>query len=204
MSKIEFSEVESHYWEPLKWSPEMKSYKKLWDSVYQCARRDKEIYWWENYARFPETLCPEYRVWYWRTFGHWWWKARMALWWSVPVQAIITGGHAVKEKYEVSWDTSWRTRYVKKGFWNWFGKTLHERWSDLLYDWVGVGRWHTLHWEYCPECGFRYDFISTFDSDWYKCTEAGSYSTMDGTVHWFEGFWNCPRCLRRWCYGDSS
>ena len=149
----------------------------------------EQIDWWENYCRLPGDLVPEYRVWWWRTVGHWWHRARLTLWWSKPIQSIIHGW----------WYSKRQKRHITQpwGF-------LQSHLAQSLYDWLGWGKWVTLEWNYCPECGFKYDFTATMDSDWFRFTEGGKSFNGDYTEIWFRGEWTCPRCLRQWEYGDSN
>jgi hypothetical protein len=48
----------------------------------------------------------------------------------------------------------------------------------------------------CPHCGWSgFDF---YEDPWFIYTKGGSYSGPDGTVHWFMGIQQCPRCRFRW------
>lgn len=191
----------------LKWNPEtMRDMNAVWDSTYAKTRQLEEAYWWENYARLPGDLAPEYRVWYWRTIGHWWWRTRVELWFSAPVASIVQGYWAVRVKAPTKWNPQgWH--YEKRGFWNWWGKNLH-KYAEHLRDWIGWPSYPSWCWTYCPHCGFtRYAdcWIDVFDSDWFTFTDGGTrYIPGEPTQHWFEGVWTCPRCLRQWEYGDSD
>ena len=189
---------------PPQWRPTMKDYKKLWDRHYEWLKTKHDVEWYENYARLPGDLAPNYNVRYWRTIGHWWFRARYNLWFSAPIQSIVTGQWAVKVWKPNPWRKGQLTyTYKRKGFWNWFGAKFH-KYEDLLRDWIGWSKWDSIDWYYCPHCGFKHDFISVFESDWFRFTGGGTRFTGEYTQHWFEGIWTCPRCLRQWPYEDSD
>lgn len=162
---------------PWEMSPDhtRRDQKQWWDWNYR-KYYDRELRdWYENNARFPEVLCPEYNVKFWRTIGYWWYRLRYNIVWN------ILGKERKKDRFNVLF---WCLSFV-----------VSDKWFD---------RWYTPEWEECLFCGFRYNFIECFDSDWYRFKGGGSYFNGDVTIHYFEGEWTCPRCLRQWEYGDSD
>lgn len=178
MTKLAFDYAQD-YWEPLRPSPDMRDFRELWRSIDQCALRKAENDWYENYARFPGDLCPEYRLWWWRGPAHWWFRSRYGVWQWVA-------------RYSYK-----RRRYANRARWEWL--------EEFTRDWLlGWNKWETPEWNYCLECGFRYDFTAVSESDWFHFERGGKQFTGEYTQHWFEGLWTCPRCLRQWEYGDSD
>ena len=154
----------------------------LWEWLDNEAAQKAWTNEYENNARFPGVLAPEHRVWWWRSVGHWFWAVRLSLY----------------EKIEQHWRLD---RDPKKApFW------IYRLLEPIYFD--DFNPWYSVEWNHCPYCGFKSEirdgWIECFDSDWYHFTGGGSYFNGDHTVHYFEGEWTCPRCLRNWEYGDSD
>lgn len=55
---------------------------------------------------------------------------------------------------------------------------------------------------YCPHCHF--DGFDFYEEPYFECTNGGSYGSLDGTIYWFEGIQQCPRCHHKFEVYDSS
>ena len=84
-------------------------------------------------------------------------------------------------------------RYVAKHTARWWG-------IGHFLEAIAIGSVYGWH---CPNCGFVLS-EDLFFNPWYKFTGGGSRFTGEYTQHWFEGFFDCPRCLHRWDYEDSD
>lgn len=190
-------------------SPNDRDLKQWWDEKY--AKLAYEEY--EKTARFPAELAPEYEpYWFWQKVYPIIWKIREKIRYS-KIFYSMWDGYKLHEKDWIFAETPHGYR-IKKQIPTrtplWLQRTLKfvskhiARWWGVVHflEAVYIGdRWGWC----CPHCGFESGALEDyFFSPWYKITESGSTFTGDYTQHWFEGFFDCPRCLRRWDYGDSD
>jgi hypothetical protein len=57
----------------------------------------------------------------------------------------------------------------------------------------------SIYW--CHWCFFEFDW---YEDPWLEVTASGNHYSEDGTVYWFRGVQQCPRCRRKWEVSDSS
>lgn len=188
-------------------SPNDKDLKQWWDEEYERVALKE----YENLARFPGDLVPEYTpYWFWQKVYPLIWKLRTTIWYSKVIHIMWYGYKIHKTDwvrkisprgYSIRSEIPTRTpirlqkiiRFVAKHIVRWYG-------IGHFLEAIAIGdRWG---WD-CPHCGLSQS-EDLFFNPWFRFTNGGSRFTGDYTQHWFEGFFDCPRCLRRWEYEDSD
>lgn len=190
--------------------PKKEGYAQAWDDAYQRIR-DKEYDEYMHSARFPAELVPEYEPrWFWTKVYPIIYSIRQTIWYSKIV-------HTMWDGYKVHtldwvWDVSPRGYRIKiqvptrtpirlQKLLRFVAKHSARCWGiGHFLEAIAIG--NVWGWD-CTHCGYK-GSEDLYYNPWFKFTAGGSRFTGEYTQHWFEGFFDCPRCLHRWEYEDSD
>lgn len=130
----------------------------------------------------------------WRAYGFLFWS-----WW----RRLLVKQQWAAWRYTDGWVPN---RLVPYYWWHlWRDKSRHGWRYGKVVAWITC--WldgflcANLSGYWCPHCGHDFDLC---EEPWFECTNAGQYSTQDGTTRWWEGIQTCPRCRHKWEYRDST